>query len=145
MPPSSWSRTRSGANSAARAPEIGDRTGSRCRKHADVMSQRCHRRGQTAAAIAWTKARRVDTLTRGMKHRNWSLQARLLVVVVFLVVGQIAILSPAWWSLPPFAVTMCVMMGTLAICASIVLALGRRARLALELLRRVSRLSEGWL
>ena len=101
-------------------------------------------RGQTARAIAWTKAPRVDTLTMGMKHRNWSLQARLLVVVVFLVVGQVAILSPAWWSLPPFAVTMSVMMGPLAICAAVVLALGRRACLALELLRRASRLSEGW-
>jgi len=79
-----------------------------------------------------------------MKHRNWSLQARLWMVLVFLVIGQIAILSPAWWPLPPFAVIMSVMMGGLAICAGVVLALGRRVRLAVELLRPASRLAEAW-
>ena len=79
-----------------------------------------------------------------MQHWNWSPQARLWVVLVFLVIGQTAILSPAWWPLPPFAVMMSVMMGGLAICAGVALALGRRAGLALGLLRRASRLAEAW-
>jgi hypothetical protein len=79
-----------------------------------------------------------------MKLSDWPLYPRFLVVVVLIVIGQAAILSPAWWSLPPFAATMSVMTGGLTICTAVVVALGRRARVALALLRRVSSLAQGW-
>ena len=59
----------------------------------------------------------------------------LAVLALFAFLALVLIFGPRAMALPPFALIMAVMMGGLALCAAVVLALGDRAEIAARILR----------
>jgi hypothetical protein len=58
----------------------------------------------------------------------------LAALALFAALALVLIFGPGVMALPPFALIMSVMMGGLALCAAVVLALGDRAKLAARIL-----------
>src|SRR5688572_4063124 len=73
----------------------------------------------------------LDTATEGMTRLAKPPPAIVLLAALALVL----IFGTGVMALPPFALIMSVMMGGLAMCAAVVLALGDRAQLAARILR----------